>query len=508
MAFKGKKMPVHAENSSGSEFVRRFKTNPLLFTGTIVVLVIVVVAFVLVPAIVPNAGQSADLTFGSYDKIPISYVPGNYFAQYYGMLAQYRQNSGDTNYNQFADYELWLAAYQAATVHTAVIQEMKESGYTAPAKLVDREVAKQYQENGRFSTELYEQEDSNSRLARWRRTQDDIAALRFYSDLQGMLKPSAAAAFAGKMAALQRSFDIVSFPVENYPDTELIAYGEENAGLFRLTHLSKITVSSSEREAQQILTSIKDGITTFEESAKTYSKDAYAEKGGDMGIKAAHELVVEIPEEAAREKVIALKKGEYSDVIQVNAQWVFFRAEDDTKNEDTSDAAAIGRIRSYVQSFERGRMENWAIDQAKEFAAIVEKDGFESALGQKGIAKRSFGPIALNYGNVDLLNSSLPDTIPELYSSASDETFWKTAFSTPVNSPSEPLVQGGNVLVLFPSSETEAEEAAVESIESVYSTYWLTNSLELSLRSYIMTSDKMEDRFMETFLRYLMPQNG
>ena len=506
MASKGKKALVHTEESSKVELIRRFKANPLLFTGTILVLVIVIVAFVLVPAFGPQQGGSVDLTFGYYDKIPISYVPGNYFAQYYEMLSYYRRNTGDMNYNQFSDYQLWQDAYQAAVLQTAVLQEMKKSGYTAPSKKVDREVALLYQENGRFSQTLYERESSNSRLARWRQTQERIAVEHFYSDINGLLVPEQAASFIGKMASLERSFDMVSFPVNNYPDTELAAYGEENPDLFRQIHLSKITVSSSEREARQILSSIIDGTTTFEDAARTHSKDDYAERGGDMGVKLAHELVFEITDEAEREKVINLPRGEYSDVIKLDSEWAFFRSEEEVKPMDISDAASIDRIRSYIQTFERGRMENWAFQQADDFIAIAEKTNFDEAAYQTDLSKQSFGPIPINYGNVDLFNTLSSSAVQELSGSAYDENFWRIAFSTPVNTLSQPLVQGSNVLVLLPVSETEAEESTVESIQSTYSSYWLAYTFEQSLRSYFINSDKMDDRFMETFLRYLMPQ--
>jgi hypothetical protein len=505
MASKGKKTPVHAENSSDSEFIRRFKTNPFIFVGTIVILIIVIIAFVLVPAIVPRSGQTVDLTFGLYDKVPISYVPGNYFAQYYGMLADYQRRSGDPNYNQYGDFQLWQEAYQAAALRTAILLEMKKSGYSVPPKTVDREVARQYQQNGRFSAALYESEDRNSRLTRWRRTEEELTVGQFYSDIGVLLKPSRAAVFISEMASPRRSFDMVSFPVSDYPQTEVAAYGGEHADLFRQTHLSKITISSSEREARQILSSIKDGVTTFEDAARTHSKDAYAERGGDMGSKAAHELLIDIPEEAEREMIIALGRGEYSDVIKIDTQWAFFRAEDEVKPADISDPAVLERIRAYIQNFERGRMENWAVAQAEDFIGLVNKDGFDKALDQKGITKYSFGPIPINYGDVNLFDTlSSSTSIPELSGSSTDENFWKIAFSTRINSASRPLVQGGNVLVLFPTSEVEAEESVIDSIQSAYS-YWFNSTFEQSLRPYFLYSDKMEDRFMETFFRYLMP---
>ena len=63
MASKEKRTPVREK--SDSELVRRFKSNHFIFIGTIVILVIVIVAFVFVPAITPGQrfGRNVDLTF-------------------------------------------------------------------------------------------------------------------------------------------------------------------------------------------------------------------------------------------------------------------------------------------------------------------------------------------------------------------------------------------------------------------------------------------------------------
>jgi hypothetical protein len=507
MAFKEKKAPSHEKTDS--EMLRRFKSNPFVFIGTFVILIIVIVAFVLVPAIVPEYGRgnTTDLTFGTYDKIPISYVPGNFFAQYYDMVARYRQNSIDPNNYQYAGYQIWREAFEAAAVHTAILHEMKKSGYIPPVKIVDRDVAQlaQFQENGRFSAALYNRLDNNARLALWRQVQDGVIKERFRSDITGLLKSSAEGEFIGNMATPERTFDMVSFSVDSYPDSEYLAFAVEKSDLFRTVHLSKITINASEREARQILASIQNGTITFEDAAKTHSQDSYAEKGGDMGIKLAHELVQEIAEEAVRQKLFTLDKGAYSDVLMIGSAWAFFRAEDTVKPADIDDAATLEKVRSYVRNFERGRMEDWAVAQARDFIALVDENGFEDAAYRRSIEKRHFGPIPLNYGGVDLFTTLGSASIPELAGSSSDENFWKTAFTTPVNTPSEPLVQGGNVLVLFPAEEREAEASSIEGITSTYSSYWLSYMAEQSLSTYFMNSDKLEDRFLETYFRYFMP---
>ncbi|MDR1858938.1 MAG: peptidylprolyl isomerase [Treponema sp.] len=506
MASREKKAPER-ENAD-SDMIRRFKQNPLVFIGTLVVLVIVIVAFVLVPAIVPEygGGGNVDLTFGYYDKGPISYVPGNYFAQYYDMATRYLQSTmGAENY-AYMSYEIWRESFEAAAVHTAMLQEMKAAGYEAPAKTVDRDVARlpQFQENGRFSAALYRQMDDNRRLALWRQTQDDIAKRHFLSDVTGLRTPAAEADFIGKMATTQRSFEMAVFSVDAYPEGEYAAYAGENPDLFRSVHLSIITIKSSEREAQRILASIKNGETTLEDAARAHSSGAYAERGGDMGIRMAHELSMDIPEAAARETVIALARGEYSDVMKTPDGWSFFRAEEAVQEADPSDPAVLEKVRYYMRNFQRGRMEDWAIGQANDFRALVDELGFREALLRRGMESRSFGPVPINYGSIDLFATLATQSVSEISNSDTNENFWKVAFSTPAESPSEPVVQGANVLVLYPTAETEAEEDSIVGIASTFSSYWLNSRTEQSLLQFFLNSPKMENRFPEVYSRYFL----
>jgi hypothetical protein len=492
-----------------SELVHRFKQSPFIFIGTVVVLIIVIVAFVLVPAIVPEYGRggSVDLTFGYYDKVPISYVPGNYFAQYYEMVARYWQNNMNSENYAYANYQIWREAYEAAALHTAVLQEMKISGYSTPSTIVDRAVAglPQFQENGRFSSALYRQMDENQRLSLWRQVQEDIAKDHFRSDVAALLKPSAEAEFISRMAAMQRNFDMVAFSVDAYPESQYQAYIDEHSDLFRSVHLSMISINSGEKEAQKVFDSIKNGETTFEDAATAFSKDAYADRGGDMGIRMVYELSYDIPAEADREMLAALARGEYSGITKTVSGWAFFRAEETAAAADPSDDAVMEKVRSYVRNYERGRMEDWAIAQAESFRTLANEIGFREASIELGNVPRSFGPVPLNYGNVDLFTTLASQSVPELSGSASDENFWKTAFSTPIDTPSQPVVQGSNVLVLFPNAQIEAEESVLESINSSYN-IWLSYASEQTMRQHFMNSPRMEDKFMDIYFRYFMEQ--
>jgi hypothetical protein len=514
MAVKEKKPQGRGGNSFRDEFIRRFKTSPLQFIGVVIVLIIVIVAFVLVPAIVPNSGWgAADLTFGSYNKVPISYAPGNYLAQVQENLArQNPQSASDDIFTQYSrQYNLWRSAFEETAVHLGALDEMKQAGYTAPEELVDRRIA---EDAGMLA--LYRRYDNSAKMSFWREVQDEIADGYYRSDMAGFKVPAAEAAFIGAMASRQRKFALVSQPLSAYPNGEVAAYAAANPDRFRVTRLSRITLGASEREAQQILASVRGEITTFEEAAKTYSQDAYADQGGDMGQKMDYELATEIPDEESREKILSLGKGEISQVVKVPGGWAFFRAEEEAVPADTANAAFLDKIRSYIMSFERSRIEDWLLKEAADLAALMKAEGFDEVLEERGLARREFGPLPLNFGDCPLFSPQIASLIdmPELYiaqstfqtgfNAASIENFWRVAFSTPLNTPSEPLILGNYAAILYPLEET-VDESAASSMESLYSSYFAWAITSQNIQTYFVNHKKLEDRFDETYAKYFQP---
>jgi parvulin-like peptidyl-prolyl isomerase len=508
MALKEKKLPGEGDDSAGAEFIRRFRANPFLVTGTIVILVIVIVAFVLVPALVPNTGgPEGDVNFGYYNKRPISYVRGNYFAQMQSLLAQNRQSQINEGNYQLEAYDIWRGAFEAAVVRMGILDEMKKAGYTPPQREVDREVAllPQFQENGRFSAVKYRQLDRVERLSLWREVQDDIAARLYVSDMTGLSISSREAAFVASMAGPRRSFYLALFPLASYPDSEVAAYGREKPALFEVVHLSSITVSS-EKEAGQLLRSIGEGAAGFEETARGNSKDSYAEKSGDMGIKMAHELATDIPGAEERAAVIGLARGALSPVVKTPRGWSFFRAEEAPRAADLSDPAVLEKIRSYLMSFERGRIEDWVLGEANSFIAGIGERDFQTACAEGGIVFRNFGPLAVNYGDAPFFASLSSFGVTELESAGTNENFWRTAFTAPLGSPAAPLILGDNGAVIFPREEIPVDETVMENIKNYYP-FYMGSSAEQGIRSHFLTSPKLEDKFMATFIRYFWPSN-
>ena len=514
MALNDKNPAVKEKESVSSDLSRRFKQNPALFIGTVVVLVLVIVSFVLVPAIVPEGARAGgDLTFGYYDKAPISWVPGNMFAQYQEQAVRSLQAQG----REVSDYrtaaEVWRWAFEGAVVHTAILQIMKRSNYSVPERTVDREVARlpQFQEGNppRFSPTLYKQTSDSSRLVLWRQVNEELTKMPFIDDYFDLLIPSTEVKFIADMSSVMRNFEMVYFKVDDYPESEYLAYALEHSELFDSIYLSRITISSSEREAKKILASINDGTVTFEDAARAQSQDSYADRGGDMGRRYGYQLESDIPNEDTRRIILGLGRGELSDLVRIGDNWAIFRVEEELKKADFEDETIMESVRPYVRNFERGRMEDWAIDRANEFIADAKESSFDNAARWRNMERLKFGPFPVNYGGVNLFPSLESFSISgfneqDIQNMSRNENFWNIAFSTNLQTPSEPLVQGSNVLVLFPLEQIVSDEDAVERVASMYYSY-VDDIARQSIQYYFLTRDKMEDNFWEVYFRVFMP---
>jgi hypothetical protein len=503
MAMKVKKQPKRGEDSAQSEFVRRFKANPAIFIGTVVILVIVVVAFVFVPAIVPNiSGFGADYTFGYYDKTPISYRPGNYFAQMHEQLSRQSQGTYSQEDAEYMDFQIWWNSYRSASVHTGILDEVGKAGYEPSKALVDREVAQAFQINGRFDAAAYRQLNSSRKIALWREAQESIIADTYWQDQYGLLKPAGEEDFVVDMAAVQRRFEGTAFNLQDYPETELSAYAAQNFALFKTVHFSRITINAGEREARQILASVRDGTQSFDEAARNQSQDSYAERGGDMGVQMAYELASLVSDEAEREKVLALRKGEISDLVATGESWLFFRAEDDPVATDTTDASQMEKIRSYLLRFERGRMVDYFAGRAGELRANAEVNGFDTAIEEAGLKKFSFGPLPINYGNLSIfprLEGVENFTDAALSNFAVTDSFWRIAFTTPLGTVSEPLELGDQVLVLLPL-EAEIDENSANNTRLIFQ---YSQDIDSNIQAFFIQSPKFKDQFWETYSQFL-----
>jgi hypothetical protein len=499
MASKDKKQGEKRDDSTKSELIKRFKANPFLFTGTILVLVIVVIAFVFVPAIVPEARGGGDLVFGYYNRVPIKYAPNNYFFRVQQILTRMDQPSQDDPDIGLTMIRIWRRAFEETVIHMGILDEMKQAGFVVPEAVVNMEMAMlpQFQENGRFSSARYRAMDNNTRMNLWREVQENHTVEIYLADINNLRASSAEIGFVAAMASPQRSFDLAVFPLRSYPDSEVISFAEANPDLFRLVRFSSITVTS-EREGRQLLDSVRNGVMTFEEAAQNNSVDWAADRGGDRGSYMAFELPWEIRNDEAQESLLSLGTGELTNLFRIPAGWAFYRVDEAASRTNINDPINIHRARNYITQHLRGMVEDWAISEAERFSALALEIGFDAAIAAEGLTKRSFGPVSLNYGSSALFGSIAGTGLPELAHAGNDPFFWRAAFQTPLNSISRPVVVGDNVMVLLPLEETDMDESEKGFIMSFHP-HWIRNNTGNVNRSYFLDNVKLDDRFYETF---------
>ena len=499
MAAREKKQRGKKDDSK-TEIMERVKTRPFIYIGTIIILVIVVIAFVFVPILAPSGTFRGELVFGYYNRVPIQFVPGNIFHEQYQRLVQFHQPQPDSP-NYIMDMaRIWRQAFDITVVRTGILDEMKLAGYVAPEAVVDREVAQLpvFQEHGRFSSARYREMDNNARMSLWRNVQDDLAFSMYIFDQMSLRSPPALATFVANMASPKRSFDAAVFPFTSFADSQVISFMNEHPETFMMVHLSRISITSSEREARQIYESVRSGVLSFEEAARSHSQDWASERGGDMGIMMFYHLSYEQIDETTSLRLLNLPLGELSELIQLPTGWAFFRTENNPVPPNLNDQNHMNMIRHYINRYNRGWIEDWLISEAETFISLARERGFDQAIEQMGMTKSSFGPIPLNFGDTMLFSQISTVGVPELAEAGRDEFFWRAAFFTPLGTMTDPLVVGENVVVLMPFEESYADEDEIMAIETFFS-YRAMDSLTYNYQQYFLNNRKFNDRFEETF---------
>ncbi len=499
----GSREKKQTNRENASQTGHQTKRSPFVIIGTIIILVIVVIAFVFVPAIesvvVP---KQPSMIFGYYDGTPIKYAYGTYFSE---RLTEMMQSIPQEQLNDFSRVmQMYQQAFQYTVVHTAKMKEMEKAGFSIPNSLVDKEVIKLpvFQENGVFSPTIYRAYPNDRKKLIWDSLKEQLISGTYDQAVEGLRTSSQEIEFVNAMNDATRTFEMASMPISSYPTSEVWTYAESHPDLFKQVHLSVITVSSSEREAKKLLDSIKKGNSTFEETARNNSKDYYSEKGGDMGLKMAYELSFEIPEEEDRAKVMALSNGELSPVIKVPNGWAFFRMDETPRNMDLENPDNLLRVRSYIIGYERGQMENWLIEMANAFIITAGTEGFTDAAAYEGFKTSSFGPLPINYGDNYMFDRITSFGVSELASAPTDVNFWKHAFKTPVNTLSSPIILGDNVVVLYPISETTGNEDNENNSPyfNMYYSYYGNMFTNQTLVIQILDSKKTVDRSIDAYL--------
>jgi peptidyl-prolyl cis-trans isomerase D len=481
-------------------------TNPILYIFSVAILVIIVVTFVGVPVISKMSGSNR-IVFGTYKGKAIDYVPGNFLSDQKDALAEQIKQTGDNTSMEYQVYGVWRGAFDRAVLHTALITESRASGSAVSETRVDEALSRhpRFQENGEFSEKRYLKLSSSERFQMRNHTRDALAYQEYLADFFGLKRSTAEINFIKGLASPERKFRYAIFSFTAFPDPMVAQYGAQEAGKFQRMKLSMISISSSRQDAEKVRTEALDKTKSFEDLAKTHSRDLSADKGGELGWRYYHELEAQVKKAEDLKKIFTLKKGTLGDVVETVSGWAIYRCDEPAEAPDFKDAETLKMVRNYLVTFDKGKIEDYLVEKAKRFKESAQKADFLAVAGKENAATGDTDFFPINFGASFFLKP-VSQTNDVLAGAAFREQFFQTAFSLKTDEVSDPIVLRDAVIVLRLLEERKAEEKALETL-NLYYPMIARQFQEEDLQRFFMASKELKDDFNEVFSRYFFPDS-
>lgn len=492
------------EKFKGKSSVKKILIN----VGSILILVLAAISFIFIPAMVQSAGNEIP-PFGYYDKKPIEYKQGSYFTN---LVQMYSDQVGSANV-QNAYFDIFNSAFTGSVLHIAFSSAVEKSGYVVPDPQVDRAMLPYfYDTNGVYSPKIFNDTPDSTKIELRNAMEDNLIFQRYTEDvfgsqteklgtytMYGLKSPSAEKNFVSMMDTNKRGFSLASFSLLDYPDTEVAKWGESNKDLFTRYDMNVISVADA-TTAETVLGRIKNNELVFEDAVTEYSTNYYSGTDGKLTSAYKHQLQNILTDATSLTALQNLPAGQISEVMQTQNGYAIFKNNAAPTPADMTDADTLTAVRSHMSANEKGIIEDYFLNIAKDFWTAASTSSFAEACTQFNITPVDIPPLALNYGNSPVL-TSLQAADGSMVNAEQNENFLKTIFSMKLNEISSPMVLNDNVVVLQYTQEDNTVSAEnTASTFAMYSTYFDQTSVQNS----IMSSDKLENNFLQVFYKYIM----
>jgi len=493
------------QKKSGTQQNFGFKAIGLSIVG------LAIIGLVFTSVFSRNPNSADKYVFGSYGNRDIIYKPDNAF----GNALAHSLNNYNLNLNQdeqfysFIRRLAWQEAYSSIVYLTAIEYYLDQSGYQPSPRAIDRRILEysRYQTDGEFDEELYklasrEVKDNDRELA-----SNQISISTWTEDVfDSQYHSKAQLNFLWDMAARENSYDYVIVPFSEFPDQEVIDYGQENSNLFMKLPLSRITVESEEKAKELIAQYVEKGETpeSFALLAKEFSQDFYADEAGAMG-ETNFYIIEELIGRENAESVYKLEEEGIAGPFESEFGWIIFRA--DGAASPLNPAEQIQDIRAYMMENELGIIEDSILQRINELLANSDNsDSFLSTMLEEGFEVKKTHSFPINYSADSLLDGSPEDSDDAaLNGTASSDEFWNSIVAlTKVGSISQPVVLNDavGVFVLTSSSSRERNDYWEERARTE-----IARSRENEFNTAIMNeSELFDDQFSDTYDRVFQSQ--
>lgn len=491
--------------------------NKFLYAGTIVLLAFSIVAFIFWGSNGGGDGSTGTLLeFGSYNGKAITNAPGNYFTKQVSLVYDALKQQGYSEQNfQLFRYQVYRQAFERTVVHMGFLDEIRKAGAVVSDDYVNNKLLENpsLQENGKVSLSRLRQMPEAEKLSLRAEIREESLLSEYSTDVMSISPSSKELDFVKAMGKQTRNLDYVAYPLSAYPDSEVSAWAAANTRLLRRLKMSRISDSSSEADAKKLLKQVVAGTLAFADAAKAHSTDSYADKGGSMGIKYFYEIQGDLEKKEDADMLASLKAGEYSAVLKTaTGSWAFYRAEEAISEAPLADPVVLKDARAYIESYEKGKIEDWTIAQAK---GLSDAPGaqFEASAKKLGLAVKTTGAFPINYGDlqfsaygqtIPLLRSIDSKAAPELASASGNEAFLTATFSQAPGTVSQPLVLGDSVIVFKVKEAGAVADEELASLSLFYPIFF-QQKVSQEVGPVFLKSPLFKDKFMDVFIKYLAP---
>lgn len=484
--------------------------------GSLIILLIAALIFVLVPIFQGGRMGKSLPSFGKYDGTEIRYEQDTNYYNYVARYAEYYKNNG-IEINESNQIYLFSYAFNATVTDLAYKKAVAKSGYKVPATAVNRAIKPYFaDEKGVFSQKIYNTSVNNNpdRVAALRQDiESSLTSNRYAEDsfggqtafgkttLYGLKVSNAEVGFIQKLGNDQRTFNLASFNMSDYPDSEKVAYGKANSDKFVKYDFSIITVADKSK-ASSLLKRINGNEITFadavSESQKSYSNDS-----GKINNKYHYQIEKFLKNSDDMAKLSALEEDAISEPIETTVGWSIFKADSKAVQPDFSDTNTVKTVYNYLTANEFSHIEDYYKETAKAFASVAKASGFNAACRQYNVKNIAVPAFALNYGNLSVL-SKIDTSLDGLSGADTNRNLLKTAFSLKDGELSEPITNYRNILVL---QLTKSAIASASPIPAEAMIDELTNYDVSSAQTALLTSDKLENNVQDVYFNYFAKNN-
>ncbi|NQT59371.1 MAG: SurA N-terminal domain-containing protein [Bacteroidetes bacterium] len=473
---------------------------------SIIMLVFVVVAFGLSPLAGAFGNNNSELVFGYYNEEPIAFSYNNYFYNQRESIAQnWDAQSDDANY-EYQVYQIWKQAYDNTVMHTALMQEADKSGLFITDSAVDRyllESGPYINSDGEFDPQLYNSVSDVTKKNIRDEIKESLLTQTLLDDLFGSYISPAELEFIDSMGKNEKEFDYLVFPLTQYPEESTKAYGESNAIEFTTIEISIITLSGeNQQEAETIYNRIANSEILFEDAARTYSLDTYAENGGEVGTNYFFAMRENFNNEEDLNAVFSLKAGEISSLFETPYGYNIYRVNKTPELPDFTNEETLSVVKDYLIARERGMVEDYITIEATNFIASF-KDDLSAAASEAGLDIFSTTATPVNYGSSLFLGSFLySDTEQYLANLENNESALSKLYNTEEGSFSEPIIINTGILVAFCKTDL-VNEGNLETLSMIYP-YIAPQVQQSDFTNSIFSSENFEDNFLQVFFSEIL----